>query len=170
VQLLQELTSTTAVGAEAVAFRLLLAAVLGFVIGLDRELKNRPLGLRSFMLVSIGAALFSLSAQELVHLFEQEEIDPTRVVQGIIGGIGFLGAGAIIQARGSIIGGTTGATTWLVGGIGMACGFGFYLHAVLATLVAVFVLTVLGLVQRWLGKPSEDEVTVDDLRGGPPRS
>ena len=169
--LLQDLTSTTAVGAEAVAARLLLAAVLGFVIGLDRELKNRPLGLRSFMLVSIGAALFSLSAQELVHLFDQEEIDPTRVVEGIIGGIGFLGAGAIIQARGSIIGGTTGATIWLVGGIGMACGFGFYLHATLTTLVAVFVLTVLGLVQRWLGKGGEDEVRVDDdVRGGPPRT
>jgi putative Mg2+ transporter-C (MgtC) family protein len=166
MSLWQELTATTAIGADVVALRLLLAAVLGFVIGLDRELKNRTLGLRSFMLVSIGAALFSLSAQEIVHLFEGEMIDPTRVVQGIIGGIGFLGAGAIIQARGNIIGGTTGATTWMVGGIGMACGFGLYLHAVLATLVAVFVLTVLGLAQRLLGKDSEDVVPVEPSARG----
>ncbi|HET6518877.1 MAG TPA: MgtC/SapB family protein [Geminicoccaceae bacterium] len=163
--LLQELTSTTAVGAEAVGLRLLLAAVLGFAIGLDRELKRRPLGLRSFMLVSIGAALFSLAAEELVYMFDREMIDPTRVVQGIIGGIGFLGAGAIIQARGNvIIGGTTGATIWMVGGIGMACGFGLYLHAVLATAVVLFVLTGLGLAERWFGKGGEE----DDGRHRPP--
>jgi putative Mg2+ transporter-C (MgtC) family protein len=165
MSLWQEFTSTTAVGAEAVGLRLLLAAVLGFAIGLDRELKRRPLGLRSFMLVSIGAALFSLAAQEIVYMFDREMIDPTRVVQGIIGGIGFLGAGAIIQARGSvIIGGTTGATIWMVGGIGMACGFGLYLHAVLATAVALFVLTGLGLAEQWFGKGGEE----DDERHTPP--
>ena len=145
----------TSIGVGEVGLRLVFAAVLGFVIGLDREIRHKPLGLRSFMLVSIGAALFAVVVVELVATFaqaQQTEIDPSRVIQGIVGGIGFLGAGAIIQARGEVIGGTTGATIWAVGGIGMACGFGYFLHALLATAAALFVLVILGFAERVLGK------------------
>lgn len=151
----QEFLSTTSIGAGDAALRLLVATVLGFIIGLDRELRNKPLGMRTFMLVSIGAALFSLISVDLVATFaraQQTEMDPGRVIQGVVIGIGFLGGGAIIQTRGDIIGGTTGATIWAVGGIGMACGFGLYLHAVLATAATIFVLTVLAVIERWFGK------------------
>jgi putative Mg2+ transporter-C (MgtC) family protein len=70
------------------------------------------------------------------------------VVQGIIEGIGFLGTGAIIQSRGDVLGATTGATIWVVGAIGIACGFGFYVHAAAAAVVAFLVLTVLGGIER----------------------
>ena len=150
-----ELFFSTSVGLGEVATRLLLATALGGVVGLDRELRRKPLGLRSFMLVALGAALFCLVVEELVAEFgprENTEIDPARIVQGVVIGIGFLGGGAIIQSRGDIVGGTTGATVWAVGGIGMACGFGLYLHAVLGTGLVMFILTGIGMVQGWFGK------------------
>ena len=162
-----EILSTASIGAGDVAVRLLLAMALGATIGLDRELRAKPLGLRSFILVSVGAALFSLVNAELIAELDGREglaVDPGRVIQGIVQGIGFLGAGAVIQARGDIVvGGTTGATIWAVGGVGIACGFGFYLHAVLATAIVLFVLTVLGFVERWFGK---DDASDGGGRGG----
>jgi putative Mg2+ transporter-C (MgtC) family protein len=142
----------------AVLSRLGLAALLGFVIGLDRELKQRTLGLRTTMLVAIGSSLFGIIALEIFDLVEamgdQARIDPTRVVEGVIGGIGFLGAGAIIQGRGSITGGTTAATIWTVGGVGLACGFGLYALAVLACFVVFVVVTILGF---FTGSRKDDE-------------
>ena len=77
-------------------------------------------------------------------------VDPARVVEGIVGGIGLLGTGAIIQSRGQVVGATTGATIWVVGAIGLACGFGLYMHATLVAAISFFVLAVLGLVTRRL--------------------
>ena len=91
------------VGPGEVAARLLLAAGLAAVIGIEREARNKPMGLRTFMLVSVGAAGFSLIVMELIYGISETEplqMDPSRVMQGIIGGIGFLGAGAIIQGHG----------------------------------------------------------------------
>jgi putative Mg2+ transporter-C (MgtC) family protein len=134
------------------ALRLGAAAVLGGLLGLDRELREKPLGLRSNILVAIGACSFGLMTLELVDLFRRDQslgnVDPSRVVQGIIEGIGFLGTGAIIHSRGHIRGVTTGATVWVVGAIGLACGFGLYLHAAVVTAVALLVLVVLGLIER----------------------
>jgi putative Mg2+ transporter-C (MgtC) family protein len=128
--------------------KLAVAAVLSAIIGLDRELKQRTMGLRTNMLVGVGAALFGILALEIPDLVEARadifQIDPTRVISGIINGIGFLGAGAIIQRRSEIRGGTTGATIWALGGIGLACGFGLYLHAIVATVILFVVITVLG--------------------------
>lgn len=135
--------------------RLLAAALLGALLGIDREVKDKPLGLRTNMLVAIGACSFGIIAFDLADLFRQQQdlghVDPARVIEGIIGGIGFLGTGAIIQSRGSVVGATTGATIWVVGAIGLACGFGLYLHAVLVAVVAFFVLSVLGFVTRRMG-------------------
>ena len=132
--------------------RLLAAALLGALLGIDREVKDKPLGLRTNMLVAIGACSFGAMAFDLAQLFRQQEdlghVDPARVIEGIIGGIGFLGTGAIIQSRGSVVGATTGATIWVVGAIGLACGFGLYLHATLVALVSFFVLSILGFVTR----------------------
>jgi putative Mg2+ transporter-C (MgtC) family protein len=140
--------------------RLILAIVLGAAVGIDRELKHKPLGLRTNMMVSLGAASFSLMALQLVDLLEHGsqniQIDPSRVMEAIVGAIGFLGAAAIIQERSELFGATTGAGIWVVGAIGMACGFGFYAIATTVTVVGVFVLTLLGWLTDRLSKQETD--------------
>jgi putative Mg2+ transporter-C (MgtC) family protein len=135
--------------------RLALAIALSAVVGLDRELRDKPLGLRTNMLVALGAASFSLMAFSLVDLLRGHsstvQIDPGRVMEAIVGAIGFLGAAAIIQGRFEIFGATTGASIWVVGAIGMACGFGFYALAVTISVAGLLVLTVLGLITSRLG-------------------
>ena len=144
-------TSTFLSVADLVA-RLGVAAACGALLGIDREVRQKTLGLRTHMLVSLGAASFTIMVVEMVHTFRGDhlQLDPTRIVEGVIGGIGFLGAGAIIQERGELRGATTGAGIWMVGAIGMAAGFGFYLHAAVMTGFAVLVITVLGLLTHWL--------------------
>ncbi len=139
---------------DEVVIRLLAAAAMAFIIGFDREIRHKPLGLRTFILVALGSASFSLIVMELLHSIEDVaalRIDPSRVMEGIITGVGFLGAGAIIQGRGEVVGATTAAGIWVVGAIGMACGLGFYLYAAVATVLAAVVLTGLGLLERLLG-------------------
>lgn len=136
-------------GIDTILVRLTAAAGLSLLIGLEREWKGKPAGLRTHMLVGIGAATFFLIFIEfaLGPLKDSESIspDPIRVIEGIVTGIGFLGAGAIIQGRGDVTGLTTGAGIWVAGGIGLACGAGYY---VIATLVTVLTFTVLHVVGR----------------------
>src|ERR671919_1369169 len=142
--------SGTDVTIQEAVVRLALAVVLGAVVGIDRELRQKPLGLRTNMMVALGAASFSLMALQLVDLLRDSpsvvQIDPVRVMEAIVGAIGFLGAAAIIQGRFEIVGATTGASIWVVGALGMACGFGFYALAVSMTVIGLLVLTVLGLI------------------------
>ena len=130
--------------------RLALAIVLSAVVGIDREIRHKPLGLRTNMLVALGAASFSLMALALVDLLRDSptivQIDPVRVMEAIVGAIGFLGAATIIQGRFEIVGATTGASIWVVGGLGMACGFGFYALAFTIAVAGLLVLTVLGFI------------------------
>ncbi|HEU0303326.1 MAG TPA: MgtC/SapB family protein, partial [Gaiellaceae bacterium] len=117
--------------------RLTAAAALGGVIGIERELREREAGFRTHLLVSVGAALFTLvSAYAWSDFtFSQEDsvtFDPTRIAAQIVTGIGFIGAGAIIRQGLSVRGLTTAATLWMVAAIGMACGAGFYWAAVFA--------------------------------------
>jgi putative Mg2+ transporter-C (MgtC) family protein len=148
-------TGTDVTIQEAV-LRLALAVALSAVVGIDRELRHKPLGLRTNMLVALGAASFSLMALQLVDLLRDSptivQIDPVRVMEAIVGAIGFLGAAAIIQGRFEVVGATTGASIWIVGALGMACGFGFYALAVALSVVGVLVLTVLGFFTRHLGQ------------------
>lgn len=106
------------------------------------------------MLVALGAASFSLMALHLVMLHEGPSavrIDPSRVMEAIVGAIGFLGAAAIIQGRYELYGATTGASICAVGAIGMACGFGFYALAVAITATGLVILTILGILTARLG-------------------
>ena len=132
-------------------FRLGAAALLSGLLGLDRELRHKPLGLRTNILVALGACSFGLMTLDLVDLFRSDRrlgnVDPSRVVQGVIEGIGFLGTGAIIHSRGEVHGVTTGAAVWVVGAIGLACGFGLYLHASAVALMALIVLAALGAIE-----------------------
>ena len=122
--------------------RLLLAAFLGGVIGLERELKHRPAGLRTNMFICFGAAMFTLLSVAL-----SQGPDPTRIASQIIPGIGFIGAGSILHARGLVSGLTTAATLFVVASVGMAVGAGLYVTAIFATLVVLLVLFTLGRIE-----------------------
>src|SRR5690554_6742359 len=132
--------------------RLSAATGLGFLLGLERELRGKPAGLRSHMLVSMGAATFVMIGMHILYATATGDpsarIDPTRIVEGVIGGIGFLGAGCIIQARGSVQGITTGASIWIAGAIGVACGLGIFALAGMVTLMALIIMSVLGRFQH----------------------
>jgi putative Mg2+ transporter-C (MgtC) family protein len=128
-----------------VLIRVGLAAALGGAIGLEREIREREAGLRTHMLVSVGAALFTLVSAYAWSDFrfstpEGIVFDPTRIAAQIVSGIGFLGAGAIIRQGLSVRGLTTAATLWVVAAIGMAAGAGYYAAAVLTTALVLFSL------------------------------
>lgn len=133
--------------------RPLVAVVCGAALGLDRELRDKPAGLRTQMLVALGTCIFTLAAIELHdELVEKSEgeFDPLRAIQGIAGGIGFLGAGTIIRSQGSVQGITTAATVWVVGAAGMACGMGFYSIGLITVGYAFLILTVIGFIEHIL--------------------
>src|ERR1700756_4233049 len=124
--------------------RLTLAAVLGGVIGLERELKHRPAGLRTNMFICFGAALFTVLSRGLAA----EPSDYTRIAAQIIPGIGFIGAGSILHTRGLTTGLTTAATIFVVASIGMAAGGGLYLTAMFATVLVLASLFLLGYAEE----------------------
>lgn len=121
--------------------KLLISMLLGGLIGLERELRDKPAGLRTHMLVSIGACLYTLIS---IHTFN---FDPARIASGIVTGIGFIGAGTIIADRGNIRGITTAASLWVVASIGLAVGVGSYLLAFI-TSVIVFLILFLGKFEK----------------------
>jgi putative Mg2+ transporter-C (MgtC) family protein len=127
--------------------RLVLAAFLGGIIGLERELKHRPAGLRTNMFICFGAAMFTILSAELAGEFTG---DHTRIAAQIIPGIGFIGAGSILHSKGSVTGLTTAATLFVVASIGMACGGGLYLPAIFATMLIFLALLLLGWMERQL--------------------
>lgn len=125
--------------------RLSVAALVGAVIGLERDLHRRPAGLRTSMFVCMGAALFTVLSGEIALLFN----DPsgTRIVSNLIPGIGFLGAGAIIRGRGSVTGLTTAATIFVLAAIGMALGAGLFVVGLFSAALVLFGLIVLVWVE-----------------------
>jgi putative Mg2+ transporter-C (MgtC) family protein len=141
--------------------RILLAAGLGAAVGVERELREHEAGVRTHMLVAVGAALFTLvSAYGFGEFFIQGgpivPTDPTRIAAQIVTGIGFLGAGAIIRQGPSVRGLTTAATLWAVAAIGLAAGAGFYGGAVATTLVVIIALwPVRLLTKRLRGREAE---------------
>jgi putative Mg2+ transporter-C (MgtC) family protein len=125
--------------------RVVVAAGLGGLVGLERELREREAGFRTHMLVSVGSALFTLVSAYGFHEFlvgggNVVRADPTRIAAQIVTGIGFLGAGAIIRQGFSVRGLTTAATLWVVAAIGMASGAGYYSAAVITTALVLFSL------------------------------
>jgi putative Mg2+ transporter-C (MgtC) family protein len=126
--------------------RLVVAAALGAAIGLERELDEKAAGLRTHMLVSLGAALFTVVGAYGFSEFPHGSVDPSRIAAQIVTGIGFLGAGVIFRQGFTIRGLTTAASLWLVGAIGMAAGAGYWKGAVIATVAALISLRPL----EWL--------------------
>lgn len=131
--------------------RLVLAAFLGAVIGLEREYRHKPAGLRTNMFICFGSAMFTVLSYRLAADFSG---DHTRIAAQIIPGIGFIGAGSILHERGSVTGLTTAATLFVVASIGMATGGGLYLTAIFSTILILLSLIVLGFVEaRFSLKP-----------------
>jgi putative Mg2+ transporter-C (MgtC) family protein len=128
--------------------RLVLAAILGGVIGLEREFKHRPAGLRTNMFICFGSAMFTVLSDGFAAHYGG---DHARIAAQIIPGIGFIGAGSILHERGSVTGLTTAATIFVVAAVGMAAGAGFYLFAIFASVVILLSLYVLGLMEKRFG-------------------
>lgn len=133
--------------------RLGAACLLGGVIGFDREMQDRPAGLRTHMLAALASALFTMISLQLATAFEvasdrSVSLDPLRAIEAVTAGVAFIAAGTIIQARGSVHGLTTGAALWLAGAVGIACGAGYYLLAFAATIIAVAILVGLGWLEK----------------------
>lgn len=144
-----------------ILIRLLLAVIVGGAIGYEREYKNRPAGFRTHILVCVGATVVSLIQMEMIHdvmaligtnpaLAEALKIDMGRLGAAVISGIGFLGAGTILQTKGSVKGLTTAASLWMVASVGLAIGMGYYLIGLVTGLIIVIVLLFLGKVQERL--------------------
>lgn len=138
-----------------IMLRLVLAALLGGVLGYERELKRRSAGVRTHMLVAVGSALFVIGPMQSGMLME----DMSRVLQGVVQGIGFLGAGAIIvRARQQMVEGlTTAANIWATAGIGIIAGLGLEATAVLSTAVVLIILAVVPHILPTLPKPAVED-------------
>jgi len=124
--------------------RLILAAFLGGLIGLEREWRHKAAGLRTNMLICFGAAMFTVLSIELSDKFGGDHV---RIAAQIIPGVGFIGAGTILHARGSVIGLTSAATIFVTASIGMAAGAGLYITATFATIVVLIALAALGRLE-----------------------
>jgi len=153
----QALTQLTQGASPAeVAIRLTAAVAVGGAVGWERQRHEKPAGLRTHILVSLGSATFMLLGFEvgghLAPRFGEAGLDPTRVLQGVVGGIGFLGAGAIIKSSGQVTGMTTAASVWIAGALGAAAGMGAYVVALIAT---GFCLATLILLMRFTHQPPE---------------
>ncbi len=166
--ILDGLVSSTAspAGFADVLLRMGLAAIAGAVIGLDREQSQRAAGLRTNMLVSLAACLFTLTALRLAFMADAAgdaaRADPIRVIEAVTAGVAFIAAGSVIRARHTVRGVTTAAALWLAGAAGVACGVGAFDLAGAAVALAVIILVAIG----WF----EDQVFKPDPRSDPDNS
>jgi putative Mg2+ transporter-C (MgtC) family protein len=134
-----------------IALRLCLAAAAGAAIGFERESKDRPAGLRTNMLVALAAGLFTIITFEIYHSFKGANADPIRIIEAVTAGVAFLAAGTIIHGKASVHGLTTGAAMWMSGALGVCCGAGYYVLALMAAVLTVLILTVLNRLE--IGEP-----------------
>jgi putative Mg2+ transporter-C (MgtC) family protein len=128
----------------SIALKFVLAAILGGVIGIEREIRDKPAGLRTNILICVGSTLFMSISTKVAAMLGG---DPTRIAAQIISGIGFLGAGAVLHSHGFVLGLTTAATIWVVAGVGMAIGSGMYTVAVFTTVMSLITLYFLSFIE-----------------------
>ncbi len=149
---------------------LMYAALFGSLVGLEREIHGQPAGLRTHMILAVGAALAAILSIYYSHLLSSPNLpsDPGRIVAQVVSGVGFLGAGAILRFGVTVKGLTTASSLWTIAIIGIACGSGFYGLGALATAVVLIILTIINKIER-LFLPSYRshtlKVTVDDRPG-----
>lgn len=140
-----------------------LASLLGGAIGLERELGGKPAGLRTNILICLGSVLYTHLSIAMVG----GASDPTRVAGQIVTGVGFIGAGTILHARGAVVGLTSAATIWVVAAIGVALGSGFYLEGIGTTLITLAVLAGLGRAEKLIQRHSMRSTINVHARQGP---
>jgi putative Mg2+ transporter-C (MgtC) family protein len=132
--------------------QLLMAVVLGGAVGLERELKGKPAGLRTTILITVGATIFTVLSYRMGAGMGAGVGDPGRIAAQVLTGVGFIGAGTILHMRGAVTGLTSAATIWVVAAIGMAVGARAYIEALGATLLVMLVLAGLGPVEGFLAR------------------
>ena len=135
------------------------------MIGIEREWRQRSAGLRTHMLTSLAAAVFTVLTIEILHADmlanEAARADPVRVIEAVTAGVAFLAAGAIIQGRGQVRGLTTGAGMWLAGALGVAAGLGYFLIGFLAAVFGLIIIAVLGRIEKAVEKETSNKETKD---------
>lgn len=132
-----------------IIIRLVLSAILGGLIGMEREVSNRPAGLRTHVLVTLGSALIMLISIDGFYFGgEGLQGDPARLAAQVVSGIGFLGAGTIMRTGNNIVGLTTAASLWVSAGIGLAIGNGYYLGAIITSSIVLLTLMSLGTLEK----------------------
>ncbi len=156
-----------------IVLRLILASVLGGLIGLEREVHGREAGVRTTLLVSLGSALFMIVSESFFFAYEQKvvggtfHVDPTRIAAQVVTGVGFLGAGVIIRMKESIRGVTTAASIWVVCAVGLAIGSGYYLIGIVTSAITIFSLMGVKTFERNLRKDWYKEIVIvsEDTEG-----
>jgi putative Mg2+ transporter-C (MgtC) family protein len=131
---------------------MLISAVFGTLLGWERQSDRKPAGLRTHTLVCMGSTLFVLTARHAALAIGATTYDPTRIIHGIVTGVGFLGAGSILRHEGTVLGITTAASIWMVAAIGAAVGVRAYPLAAISTVLALVVLQGYRRVDAWLGR------------------
>ncbi|MGM0876610.1 MAG: MgtC/SapB family protein [Bacillota bacterium] len=139
-------------------FNLGIATILSIIIGLERQLKKKPLGLKTCLVIGIVSCLLTNVSIEASQKFAESYVrpmDPLRLAAQIVSGIGFLGAGVILRRNNDMISGlTTAAMVWGAGGIGIACGAGFWFEAIVATLLLIFSVEIIPFIFKFIGPKS----------------
>ncbi|MCZ4090223.1 MgtC/SapB family protein [Sinorhizobium psoraleae] len=164
-QILADILVATQIPYPVIFARFCGAILFGALIGIEREKRQRPAGLRTHILVSLASSIFAVIAVESVHMISlsgpEVRIDPIRVVEAVTAGVAFLAAGMIVFSKGEVKGLTTGAGMWLAGAVGLSVGFGFWFiaaFAACASLAVLFILWRLEVALQWKPpEPSESE-------------
>lgn len=159
-QIINDIFPRTELPYPVIAARMVGTILMSAVIGLEREYRDHPAGLRTHILVALSACVFAILAIESVHMArfadEQVRIDPLRIIEAVTAGVAFLAAGMIVFSRGEVKGLTTGAGMWLAGAVGLAVGLGYWLVAAFATAACFVVLFILGKIEVNGGKDKDD--------------
>ena len=134
---------------------MLVSTVLGTLVGFERQMGRKPAGLRTHVLVCLGSTMFVLLTSYATPLFGGTSLDPTRIIHGVVTGVGFLGAGSILRQEGYVHGLTTAASIWMVAAIGTAVGVHAYWLAVEGTVLALIVLEGFRWAERFLSSGTE---------------
>lgn len=152
---------------QEIALKIIIITLLGGFIGLDRELRHKPAGAKTHILVGLGSTIFTLASLNMFLMFgEKTPVDPGRIAAQIVTGIGFLGAGTIIQSGGNVRGLTTAASLWAVAGIGIAVGMGMYYLAAISTVAIMLVFLVTNRIMGAVSKQvTEAEIKINKMKG-----
>lgn len=148
----------------SIFIRLLIALVLGMIIGVERVWAHKTAGMRTYALVSMGSALFVVVSNEMVNYYTgMAGLNPLMIISQIVVGVGFLGTGLIFAKESRLMGLTTATSLWVSAGIGMAVGFGLFDIAIIATVLTLFIFIVLWFIEDKLRKTKYFQEHNDDL-------